>query len=107
MVIKKHRFHKDGSRKNYYGKLCSCHNKEKYNMPVVDFSKFNRYHKKKYGETAEMDRSACMVCGWDKTLCDRHRIKLGCDGGQYTLGNVLVVCPNCHRLIHRGLLKLK
>ncbi|MBE3141571.1 MAG: HNH endonuclease [Thermoplasmata archaeon] len=48
----------------------------------------------------------CIFCGWDKAECDAHRIIYGCNGGQYTTNNVVPVCPNCHRLIHRGLLKI-
>lgn len=50
----------------------------------------------------KIDNSKCSVCGWDKAPCDRHRIKH--DEG-YKPENILVLCPNCHRLIHLGLLK--
>lgn len=87
---------KDGSV--YYRKLCTKHHREKYNMP------YDNRKAKKCGETYDMDRSVCVLCGWDKAPCDRHRIVFGCDGGGYTIKNVISVCPNCHRLIHLGLL---
>lgn len=67
----------------------------------------NSAKKRKLGETLKMERSICVLCGWDKAPCDRHRIKYGSDGGKYTLGNTLSVCPNCHRMIHMNLLKIK
>ena len=91
---------KDGSYN--YRKLCATHHKKKYNMPLVSSSL-----RRKYGETLKMDRSICILCGWNKAPCDRHRIKYGSNGGIYTLGNTLSVCPNCHRLIHAGLLQIK
>ena len=51
-----------------------------------------------------IDNSKCEVCGWDKTSCDRHRIdnKKG-----YYKENVIVLCPNCHRLVTYNLIELK
>lgn len=43
----------------------------------------------------------CILCRWEGP-CDRHRIKLGKDGGKYESGNVVILCPNCHRLLHLG-----
>lgn len=42
-----------------------------------------------------MQNKRCEKCGWDKAYCDRHRLdhKLG-----YVEGNVIILCPNCHRL---------
>lgn len=55
---------------------------------------------------ADVDRSRCLLCGWDKAECDRHRIIPGEKGGKYEENNIISVCPNCHRLLHRGLLEL-
>lgn len=43
----------------------------------------------------------CEACGWDKAPCDRHRVKpeIG-----YTIANVRILCPNCHRLETLGML---
>ena len=29
---------------------------------------------------------------------------MGSEGGRYVYGNVVILCPNCHRLAHRNLL---
>jgi len=36
----------------------------------------------------------CERCGWSEAPCDRHRLA-PMDG--YSEGNVVVLCPNCHR----------
>jgi hypothetical protein len=50
--------------------------------------------KKKYGY------GHCSLCGW-QGHCDKHRIIKGKDGGTYRHGNVVLVCPNCHRALHK------
>jgi 5-methylcytosine-specific restriction endonuclease McrA len=49
---------------------------------------------------ANIDNKKCDRCGWDKAPCDRHRVdpKKG-----YTKSNVVILCPNCHRLETLGL----
>ena len=55
---------------------------------------------------AEAGNKPCQICGWDKASCDMHRIVAGKDGGVYKIGNIISLCPNCHRLVHKGLLKI-
>ena len=89
--------HKRTVSKDYYRKICSSCKRKKYGMPSAyerDREKF-RALKKGY----------CSLCGW-KGPCDIHRIVEGYKGGQYTEGNVVEICPNCHRLEHQGLIKL-
>jgi hypothetical protein len=45
----------------------------------------------------------CILCGWEGP-CDKHRMVMGKDGGVYIEGNVVILCPNCHRLLHRGII---
>ncbi len=40
----------------------------------------------------------CMRCGWEESVCDTHHIVPKSDGGEYTLENGIILCPNCHRL---------
>jgi len=42
-------------------------------------------------------KTQCPLCGWYGPL-DSHRLVPGKDGGEYLLGNVINICPNCHRL---------
>lgn len=44
----------------------------------------------------------CEQCGWDKARCDVHHRKPKSKGGLHTIANAVVLCPNCHRLVHEG-----
>lgn len=46
----------------------------------------------------------CRVCGWNKGKCDVHHIVPRRDGGSNELSNVVLICPNCHRLAEEGTL---
>lgn len=46
----------------------------------------------------------CMRCGWEQASCDTHHIIPKSNGGGYTIGNGIILCPNCHRLANFGLL---
>lgn len=61
------------------------------------------HHKKKTGNTSfythivdRISNLKCDICGWDKDICDRHRLnpEIG-----YTKENIKILCPNCHRLV--------
>ena len=44
---------------------------------------------------------SCSLCGWNKASCDLHRIIPGHEGGKYTKENISILCPNCHREVHK------
>lgn len=46
----------------------------------------------------------CMRCGWEEARCDVHHIVPVRHGGEHSLDNVVVLCPNCHRLAETGIL---
>jgi predicted HNH restriction endonuclease len=46
----------------------------------------------------------CMICSWNLAPCDTHHIEEKSDGGCFELANGIVLCPNCHRLAHNGLI---
>jgi quinolinate synthase len=83
--------HKVVNHKVFRRKLCWSHKNKKYDLPLGPmqsrFRKNNRCDK-------------CDICGWDGP-CDVHR-KI--QQGKYNAENMMSSCPNCHRLIHRGLL---
>jgi len=55
-------------------------------------------HSSRAGRTHNRSSSEpCDHCGWNEAPCDRHRLQ-PVDG--YVEGNVVVLCPNCHREIH-------
>lgn len=73
--------------KTRYGNTCEYHHKNK--------EKLDNFFRK------NIENKSCEVCGWDKAPCDRHRLdpSLG-----YVKENVKILCPNCHRLFHAGLI---
>jgi len=42
----------------------------------------------------------CTICGWGKATCDLHHIRKG-----NTLRDIIVLCPNCHRMAEEGKIK--
>lgn len=87
-------FYKDNRR--IYGKYCNRHRKLSDSIRVKR-SMFGFFSKQ------TIPNKKCTNCGWIGP-CDRHRIKpeLG-----YTKDNVIVLCPNCHRLITLGKISKK
>lgn len=45
---------------------------------------------------------ACFCCGWDSANCDIHHIVPKAKGGNDSHSNLTYICPNCHRLAHKG-----
>ena len=70
-----------------YGLYCDHHHRLRGDGP---------YYKKK------IQNRYCEICGWDKACCNRYLIdkKQG-----FARGNVITLCPNCHRLALYGVIK--
>lgn len=49
-----------------------------------------------------MGLTKCVVCGWDKATCDVHHI----NGRGDEHGNLIILCPNHHRIAEEGNLEL-
>lgn len=47
---------------------------------------------------------SCVICGWNKTSCDVHHIIPVSNGGKNEITNLITLCPNCHRMVHRNLI---
>ena len=80
-----------------YSKYCTKHHKQRYGM--LFFGGKDR-------QKAKILNSECALCGWEGH-CHRHRLQMGRDGGKYIKENVIILCPNCHSLIHEGKLTIK
>lgn len=63
-----------------------------------------RYHLAKKVRS-EFGKIPCFECGWNASICDIHHIKGRKEGDHYS--NLTIVCPNHHRLIHKGKLSMK
>lgn len=61
--------------------------------------------KKSWAKAVRLARGdACELCGWSEAKCDVHHRLPRSEGGQNTIVNAIVLCPNCHRIAHeRGL----
>ena len=44
----------------------------------------------------------CNICNIDFPSLDRHHIVSQSKGGTNEQSNICEICPNCHRLVHRG-----
>lgn len=47
---------------------------------------------------------SCYLCGFDRTT-EKHHIKPQSEGGNDKVENIIILCPNCHTLVHRGEIK--
>jgi 5-methylcytosine-specific restriction endonuclease McrA len=45
---------------------------------------------------------ACVICSWNEAHCDDHHIIPLSEGGLNQLNNIVIICPNCHRVIHES-----
>lgn len=70
-----------------YGTTCVLHYKTKNGVPT-DKELFMFGHRL-------IPNDKCIRCGWSEGPCDRHRID---PSKGYVVSNVMVLCPNCHRL---------
>jgi hypothetical protein len=44
----------------------------------------------------------CEICRKSYNLIDKHHIQSKCYGGSNHSSNIAYICPNCHRLTHKG-----
>lgn len=46
-------------------------------------------------------------CAWDCTpLYDKHHIVEFAEGGEHSIENLILLCPNCHRQVHEGVIPI-
>lgn len=64
-------------------------------------NKKSRYIPKE--EKDKVDNSSNFKCSWcGVNLSDRHHIHHFSEGGENNAENLILLCPNCHRLAHQG-----
>jgi len=42
----------------------------------------------------------CSICNWKESSCDIHHIIEKRKGGKNDISNLIILCPNCHRICH-------
>lgn len=66
-------------------------------------SKNSRYIKVE--ERKKVDSSSGLKCAWcGVNLMERHHIKHYAKGGSNNAENLILLCPNCHTLVHKGII---
>ena len=45
-------------------------------------------------------KAKCCLCEWNEGICDIHHVIWKKNGGSNNADNLIVVCPNCHSIIH-------
>lgn len=59
------------------------------------------------GELRELYHGQCQICGWSPRstygaeICETHHVRWLSRGGRDAMDNLVLVCPNHHRAIHR------
>ncbi len=90
--------------------FCSqpCYRKYLKDIHYNQYNKDNYTLKKKWSKRTiatqyrkSVWKEECMLCGWDKTTCDIHHIISLSSGWEDRIENMIMVCPNCHRQIHK------
>ena len=81
-----------------YARYCSKSCKSKnYTMKSKGDISMKTFHK-------IFKNNPCEICSWDIATCDLHHIIPVAQGGKNILENLICVCPNHHRMIHRNLI---
>ena len=71
---------------------------------MMDEKQKSRYIKKK--EREKVDKSSNFKCAWcGVNLMERHHIVPYAYGGENCSDNLILLCPNCHTLVHQGKIK--
>jgi ribosomal protein L37AE/L43A len=97
---------KDFESKNSTSKFCCTQCGIKFRGKSLNKAEIGRSGlSRKIKQLSKNIIKSCFNCGWDKSICDIHHIIEKKDGGSDEINNLTVVCPNCHRMIHRNVLK--
>ena len=70
------------------------HSKEQEINSILDCSK------RTISKILNRSKIVCAICGWNESTCDIHHIIEKCNGGTDDVSNLIIVCPNHHRIIH-------
>lgn len=78
---------------------CKIHNRPHYKnkkdiVTLLDLSK------RTFMKILKRMNVGCALCGWKESSCDVHHIIPKKHGGTDDFNNLIVICPNCHRICH-------
>lgn len=103
------------SKQLQYERVCKhCgshfHSSSKHSLYCSDSCKQKNYRAqaKDSGNMKQLYKlfkdTPCEICGWDETSRDLHHIVEVSNGGKSIPDNLISVCPNHHRMIHKNLI---
>lgn len=86
-------------RKDRHIKCDECkqkrkHSKENELNSILDCSK------RTISKILKRSKIGCAICEWNESTCDIHHIIEKSNGGTDDISNLIIVCPNHHRMIH-------
>lgn len=81
---------------------CLCKNCKKETHAKKDIKSLLDMSKRTVTKILKRAGAACSICGWNDAVCDVHHIIPKSQGGTDDNGNLIIICPNCHRKIHSG-----
>ena len=64
------------------------------NLNLTDLSK------RTISKILKRSNACCSICNWNESSCDTHHVIPKSKGGTNEQNNLIIVCPNCHRIIH-------
>lgn len=79
------------------------HSKKMTGRPPSPFSTGSTFRK----SVRRFFYDRCAICGYDRLPNDVCHIIDSCDGGEDTIDNVTMLCPNHHREFDRGLISIE
>lgn len=86
---------KNRKYKSFINDIRNSTNDDSYlDFVIADRVHWARICKEHYGDY-------CHICGWDETSCDVDHIIDRSKGGENTIRNGIVLCPNHHAMKHR------
>lgn len=82
-------------------KKCKCDECKSHKRPHHKEAKtILDYSKRTVANILKRAHIGCSICGWNESSCDIHHIIPRSNGGGDEMSNLIIVCPNCHRICH-------
>ena len=78
----------------------NCKRKVNHFKDINQISSIKELSKRTITKILIRANKGCSICGWNESTCDIHHIIQRKDGGSNNMDNLILVCPNCHRIIH-------
>ena len=78
----------------------NCKRKVVHFKNINELTSIKDLSKRTITKVLERANKGCSICGWNESTCDIHHIIPKKEGGTNDNDNLIIVCPNCHRVIH-------